>query len=251
MIDSLKTSHDPSLSPDEDSRVRASQSKLQRGGALERLMSVLLTCSALVIATVVVKREFFAKAAGTAVTAPPEQLTEWSEISQAGRLLGRVGAPLTIVEFSDLECPFCKRFHEGNLRVARARFGDSLALRYVHFTIPGHRFAEPAAIAAECAGEQSRFGEMLDAIYASQDSLGLRSWSSYAVEAGVADSSAFRECVAGRRWLDTIKAGKTLGERVRVAGTPTLVINGWKLTASQDSTEFLRLLERIVKTGRP
>jgi protein-disulfide isomerase len=203
------------------------------------------------IAAVVVRREFFTKPASASANAPPEQLADWPDISKAGRLMGRFDAPLTIVEFSDLECPFCRKFHEGSLRVARARFGDSLALRYVHFTIPGHRFAEPAAIATECAGEQSRFGEMLDAIYAHQDSLGLRSWSSYAIAAGVADTSAFRECVGGRRGLDAIQAGKTLGERVRVVGTPTLVINGWKLTASQDTSEFLQLLERIVKTGRP
>lgn len=231
--------------------MESDRSSSAAGGKLERLMSVLLTCSALVIAFVVVRREFFSKPTISSSAPPPEKRDDWPEIAKAGRLIGDPAAPLMIVEFSDLECPFCQKFHQGSLRAARARYRDSLALRYVHFTIPGHRFAEAAAIAAECAGAQSRFAEMLDAIYARQDSLGLRSWSGYATAAGVPDTISFGKCVVEKRGIESIQSGKALGERLRVPGTPTLVVNGWKLSPSPDSSEFLRQLDRMMTGGKP
>jgi hypothetical protein len=74
----------------------------------------------------------------------------------------------------------------------RARYPKDVGLFFVHFPLPMHRFARPAARATECAGLQGKFGQMVDAVYNKQDSLGLKSWSDYGRDAGVADTVAFR-----------------------------------------------------------
>jgi protein-disulfide isomerase len=219
--------------------------------ATERVVSITLAICAVLVVVLLLRRELIGGRPPQSANPVPERREDWAEIAAAGRLIGKPQAAIQVVEFSDLECPFCRRFHLGGLRAAKAIYGDEISIRYVHFLIPGHRFAEPAALAAECAGEQGRFAEMLDEIYAQQDSLGLRAWSSFATSARVADTAAFGQCISSRRGLEVIASGKRLGEQIKVPGTPTVVVNGWKFSPSPDSAAFLQSIERIQRGGKP
>ncbi|MGQ0765436.1 MAG: DsbA family protein [Gemmatimonadota bacterium] len=103
----------------------------------------------------------------------------FQQIVAAGLRIGAPLAPVTVVEFTDLECPFCARFHEV-YRSLVVQHGANLSLVFVHFPLPSHRFAKPAAQAAECAAEAGRFAQFVDLVFQKQDSLGLLSFTSMA-----------------------------------------------------------------------
>lgn len=149
-----------------------------------------------------------------------------------------------VVVLFDVECPFCKRFHSP-FRNAEREFGDVLEVGYVHFPLSQHRFARPGAIALECAGQQARFGQMLDAVYQAQDSLGLIDWDSLAVRAGVPDISGFAGCtrsVALNSWFDrNVELGRAIG----VQGTPAVVIDGVLLGSPPDERTFFRMVDSL------
>lgn len=81
---------------------------------------------------------------------------------------------------------------------------------------------------SECAFEQNRFGEFENTVYAKQDSLGLKAWTAYAVDAGVADTTRFARCVRDTTALPRVEDGLAIGQKLGVRGTPTVIINGWR-----------------------
>lgn len=157
-------------------------------------------------------------------------------------------APVQLVEFGDFECPYCATFHE-RLKAVRSRYPTNVALSYVHYPLPMHRFAEPAARVVECAGEQGLFERMHDLLFEQQDQLGQKSWDEYAAEAGVPDRAAFTSCTESSDPVPRITQGRRLGEQLDIQGTPTLIINGWKLTHPPTGEELDRMV-RAVLAGR-
>jgi protein-disulfide isomerase len=181
--------------------------------------------------------------------APPEsiKLEGWDVSAIPGTRLGSAEAPIQIVELADFECPACAAFY-GVLKRTKARYGDSLAVTYVHFPLNYHRFAKPAAFAAECAKQQGRFERMHDLLFELQDSLGLKPFASFASDAGVEDSTSFAACMAEPdKLIPKIEAGLALGERVGLAGTPTVIVNGWKLPLVPNADELERAINRALK----
>jgi len=98
----------------------------------------------------------------------------------------------------------------------------------ISFPLPSHRFARPAAMAAMCALEQDRFVEFQDAVFARQDSLGLKPWNSYAIDAGIADTARFGVCIASGRSHTLVDRGLIVGDSLGVKVTPTVLINGYR-----------------------
>jgi protein-disulfide isomerase len=220
---------------------------------IERITSMALTVSALAIAGSLVKREFFADPAsriGPDRNAKPVKEKDWKTILPWGVRIGKPDAPVTIVEFADLECPFCKRFHESSLAAVQKEYGASVSIVYVHFPIPAHRFARTAAQAAECANAQGAFAEFVNTIYRKQDSLGLKSWSSYASDAGVRDTAVFARCVSARTPVASIDSGLAIGQRFHIQGTPTVLVNGWRFAAPPTDTTLTRFINALLE-GRP
>lgn len=205
------------------------------GERIERAISLVLALIAIVIMAAIVHREFPTdelRASSPAIaenpfTAPPVYLPEWKSLLDVAIREDTGNAPVVIVEFGDFECPACRSL-ETTLDSIRSRFGPSVSVVLVHFPLPQHRFARPAARAAECARTQGRFTPMARTIYRFQDSLGLRPWSAYAVEAGVSDTVAFNRCVTDQSPLPAVEAGFEAGKRIQLAGTPTVIVNGWR-----------------------
>ena len=187
-----------------------------------------------------------------APTAPPSvKLEEWSVSTVPGTRVGSLNAPIQIVELADFECPACAAFH-GVLKEMKVRYGDSLAITYVHFPLNYHRFARPAAHAAECAKRQGRFEQMHNLLFELQDSLGLKSFASFAKDAGVRDTLAFASCISDPAQLTPpIEAGLALGKRIGLTGTPTVVVNGWKLAQVPNAVELERAIGQALKGDAP
>ncbi len=223
--------------------------------SVETCASVLVVLAAVAVATASLHREFGRRHDDISVrtNTPPTYLPTWTSLGDHGVLVGDSAAPLKIIEFADLECPFCKRFN-ASIDELRKQRGSQVALIYIHYPLTIHRFARPAARAAECAGAQGRFGQFEDVVYDKQDSLGLKSWSAYAEDAGVADTNVFLRCVRETRAMPRVEDGLATGRALNVRGTPTVIINGWRFaTPPYDSlgTIAARLLSGLTPDGSP
>lgn len=198
---------------------------------VDRIISAVLAVAALVIAVVLVHRELGSGGASIAqagTAQAPTRVNDWHAVLKAGTRIGKGMARVQIVEFGDFECPFCPKFAR-SYRALSDRFGPDVSLTFINFPLEGiHRFALPAARAAVCAGQQGRFEDFHDVAYGKQDSLGLKSWVSYASEAGVRDTARFITCNSLVGPVQEVVTGQKLGAELGVRGTPTIMINGWR-----------------------
>lgn len=189
-------------------------------------VAVLLAAGVMIASTIRSNLSTRRQTATAMMPTGPTFLPDWKSFMRDGILIGSAAAPVQIVEFADLECPFCARMEE-SIESLKHDLGDELAVTFIHFPLPGHRFAMPAARVAECAHAQGRFDAMRSLLYRKQDSLGLKTWDSFAAAAEIPDIPAFLRCAADTVRLPRVEAGLRLGERLRIRGTPTLIINGW------------------------
>ncbi len=216
---------------------------------LDRLANAGLVTAALALAVVAVWRQLSPPV--SSLEEPPiVHDPNWRSYLGAGEPDGSLSAPLTVIEFSDFECPFCRLLHEA-LRGAEQRLGDSLTTVFVHYPLPQHRQASPAAKAAECARAQGRFSDFLNTAFASQDSLGVAPWSALALSSGVTDSARFAACMDGVGAFPGIDSGKVLGARLALTATPTMFINGWRIRGSVDSATMQQMFLDILAGKTP
>jgi protein-disulfide isomerase len=214
------------------------------------ITAIFLFC-ALVTTGAIVHREFFASPAGrTQAQQKPIFVKNWQADLAKGIRMGPAEAPVQLLEFADFECPYCATFHK-DLKELRARYATQMALTHVHFPLPMHRFAEPAARVAECAGDQGRFEAMYDLLFEQQDRFGVKPWSDYASDSGVPDSAAFEACIKRTDPIARVTEGKALGNQLDVQGTPTVVINGWKLGRPPTLDELDHMVKSILAGKSP
>lgn len=149
-------------------------------------------------------------------------------VNDQDNIRGNKNAPITIVEFSDYQCPFCARFHETMLTVMK-NYPDKVRWVFKHFPLDSiHPYARKAAEAAECAGEQNKFWEYTDNIYANQASLNTDYLSVAAKQAGL-NINKFDSCLASGKFSNKVNADFQQGQNIGVRGTPGNFINGQSL----------------------
>lgn len=141
---------------------------------------------------------------------------------------GNPNAPITIVEYSDFECPFCSRFHP-TIQQILAEYGDQVRWVYRHFPLDQiHPEATPSAEASECIAEQKGadgFWQFADAMFENQSRLGNSLYREVASQIG-ADMAQFDNCVTTRKYQDKVKADQAGGAKLGVNGTPGSFVNG-------------------------
>lgn len=147
--------------------------------------------------------------------------------------------------FSDFQCPFCRALHE-SIQAVRAEFGEEIVVTYLHYPLSYHREATPAALASECASKVGRFEQFADAIFASQDSLGLLSWEALAGRSGIPAIVPFMHCVNAMKDHPRISSGRQLGKSLGVTGTPTVLVNGWLLPVVPSRDELRRMVRELL-----
>jgi protein-disulfide isomerase len=137
--------------------------------------------------------------------------------------IGANDAKVTVVEFSDFQCPYCGRHVTQTYPALKQQYIDSGQLKYAFFDFPlgNHKLAPKASEAAHCAGEQGKFWEMHDELFENQRALQPEQLPGYAANAGVADAAAFQECLDSGRYSDHIEFAMQEGTKLRVRGTPT------------------------------
>ncbi len=154
---------------------------------------------------------------------------------------GAAGAPVTIIEFSDFQCPFCGRA-EPTLAQLSQQYGDKIRLVYKHFPLGMHPFAQKAAEASECAGEKGKFWELHDLLYANQQALEVDKLVEYAEKIGL-DGNDFRQCVESGRMEARIKKDVEAGANAGVQSTPSFFVNGVKVRGAQGVDFFKEIID--------
>ena len=144
---------------------------------------------------------------------------------QGEPVLGDPSAPLTIVEFSDFECSYCRRFHEQVFPQLKSQYIDTGLVRFVHkdLPLPFHPHALPAAAAARCAGEQNRYWDLYAALFDQQNCLSCKGVLSIAAEEQL-DTAALQTCMERKATMAVINANRSEASLHNISATPTFVI---------------------------
>ena len=179
------------------------------------------------------------KAGGVKVMLDPPRYTVAVTADDPTR--GGASAAVTIVEFSDYQCPFCSRVNP-TLAKVRETYGDKVKIVFKDFPLPNHLQAPKAAEAAHCAAEQGKYWEMHDALFANQRALEVPGLKQAALTLGL-DAAAFNQCLDSGKHAATVMAGMAHGERLGVNSTPTLYINGRPLIGAQPFEAFKQVID--------
>jgi protein-disulfide isomerase len=143
---------------------------------------------------------------------------------QGAKVRGAPMAPVTIVEFSDFQCPYCGAAHPGLTRLLR-EFDGQVKLVFKYFPLSGHERAMPAARAAEAAARQGKFWEMHDMLFEHQHELEDADFERYANALGL-DMDKFRTDIVSSEVQARIDADRTEGDKLKLEGTPTIYVDG-------------------------
>lgn len=168
--------------------------------------------------------------------------------------LGPASAPVTMIEFGDFQCPFCRKFWREALPKIKEKYIDTGKVRYIYrdFPLSNHPAAKPAAEAAECAKEQNKFWEMHDKIFEEQDKQGLGTvafgegeLTKWAVEIGL-KLQEFENCLAQNRYSPEVQKDLTDGLSSGVDATPYFFVNGKPVRGALPSDAFEKLIEEAL-----
>ncbi len=155
---------------------------------------------------------------------PTPSYTDVPAVTADDHIIGSADAPVIMIEYSDVQCPFCERHHPSMLQLVE-EFGDDVAWVYRHFPLSFHAEAVPGAVAAECASEQGQFWAFNDVLIANQDELGDEFYEQTATDLGL-DVEAWKTCYASDKYVDEIAAEMNAGAGAGAKGTPATFING-------------------------
>ena len=170
--------------------------------------------------------------------------------------LGRADAPVTIVEFSDYQCPFCQRFFATTLPALKKDYIETGKVRYVFrdFPLEIHPQARKAAEAAHCAGEQGKYWEMHDVLFQNQRALAPPQLADHARVVGL-DGATFDACLSSGRHAARVDRGLADGAAAGVQGTPGFVVGkttsgdvveGTPIRGAQPLETFRRIIDQML-----
>jgi protein-disulfide isomerase len=170
------------------------------------------------------------------------------EVTAADPSLGSPSAPVTLVEFSDFQCPFCQRVAP-TLKQVKDKYGDQVRVVWKDFPLTQiHPQAFKAGEAAHCAADQGKFWEYHDRLFANQQALQPTDLKKYAADMGL-DAAAFTTCLDSSKYGERVRDGVAEGSRLGVNSTPTIYINGRVLSGAQPYEVIASVIdEELAKT---
>ncbi len=154
---------------------------------------------------------------------------------------GPVDAPITIVEFSEYQCPFCGRVTP-TLKALEQKYAGKVRIVFKDFPLQNHAQAPKAAEAAHCAGDQGKYWELHDQMFSNQQQLQIADLRKYAGAVGL-DQTRFDRCLESGTHAANVQADVDLGSQIGVQSTPTLYINGRVVTGAQPASVFEAIID--------
>jgi len=160
---------------------------------------------------------------------------------------GGENAKVTIVEYSDFQCPFCSRAY-GTMEQVLKDYGDKVKLYYKNYPLPFHPWAEPAAIAADCARQQKAdaFWSVYKGLFEAQKDMNptnvKEKVTAMLADSGI-DMTKFNDCFDNKKSLADVNAQKAEGLALGIQGTPGFVINGQMVSGAQPIEQFKSIID--------
>lgn len=159
---------------------------------------------------------------------------------------GNPKAPVTIVEFSDFQCPFCSRAIPTLTRIKQEYGPEKVRIVFRDMPLPAHPRAVPSALAAHCANEQGKFWEYHDVLFNNQAKLEDEDLKKYAKDLNL-DAAKFEECYTSKRHEGILKKSSDEAQNLGIQATPSFVINGALLQGAQPFERFKEKIDRAAK----
>jgi protein-disulfide isomerase len=161
---------------------------------------------------------------------------------------GPKDAKVTIVEYSDFQCPFCSRGYETIEKQVLTEYGDKVRFAYKHFPLGFHPWATPSAVATECAAEQDEaaYWKLYAYYFEHQKEINpenLKDKTKEVLNGTKVDMKKFEECYDGKKTLARVQADMAEGQGVGVSGTPAFIINGRLISGAQPFQSFKAVID--------
>jgi protein-disulfide isomerase len=173
---------------------------------------------------------------------PPEDKTVWkTTIRGQEPTKGPADALITLVEYTDFECPFCSKAR-GSLAEVEKAYAGKVRFVFKNQPLPFHKKAQAAAEAALCAMDQGKFWEMEERLFTNQQSIGADQLPEHAKAIGL-DVAKWQSCMDARKFKAHIEADQDDAAKVQATGTPAFYINGRKLSGAQPFDAFKKLID--------
>jgi protein-disulfide isomerase len=187
-------------------------------------------------------------------TSPPVRVTLEAPrypvvVADADPARGRASAPVTIIEFSDFECPYCQRVSP-TLKQITEKYGDKVRVVWKDFPLTQiHPQAFKAAEAAHCAGDQGRFWEYHDRLFADQRAMQAADLKRHAADLKL-DAATFAACLDSSKHAERVRDGMAAGNRLGVSSTPTMYINGRMLAGAYPYEAIAAIIDEELERAR-
>jgi protein-disulfide isomerase len=156
--------------------------------------------------------------------------------------IGPADAPVTIIEFSDYQCPYCKLWYQQVFTQLMANYPNQIRFVYRDLPITGHPEGIPAAEAADCAGAQDSYWEYHNALFSQQYDLGRTAYEQYASDLGL-NMAAFTTCLDDHRYQAEVNADARDAAQMGLGSTPTFLINGRILVGALPYADFKAVID--------
>jgi protein-disulfide isomerase len=168
-----------------------------------------------------------------------------TDVAAVGPARGPANAPVTIVEFSDFQCPYCGRLIP-TLEQVKAKYGDKIRIVFRQFPLPMHPNAQKAAEASLCANEQGKFWELHDAMFKNQQELAVDSLKTKAAALGL-KPDVFNQCLDSGKYVAKVQEDQKAGTAAGVNGTPAMFINGRFLSGAVPLDQITSVIDEELK----
>lgn len=171
------------------------------------------------------------------------QYVRYDVPSDGFHALGPDDAPITLIEFSDYQCPFCRRWQQEVYQPLLAAYPGKIKLVYRNLPLTSiHPDAFPAAEAAMCAGDQNAYWQYHDKLFTGE-SLGTEVYKQYAQDLGL-DLTAFEDCITNHKFQKAIEDDSNFALNLGVRSTPTFFINGLAIVGAQPLDVFKQVIDK-------
>ena len=157
---------------------------------------------------------------------------------------GDADSPVTIVEWSDYECPFCTKFYDQTFSQINEEYIKTGKVKFIYrdFPLGFHKNAQKAAEAAECAGEQGKYFDMHDALFENGVTGGVSSFKQFAADIGL-DTDDFNDCLDSGEMASEVAKDLADGSAAGITGTPGFIINGQLVSGAQPFSVFKQVID--------
>lgn len=172
------------------------------------------------------------------------------EVGDSPTTGGGEKAPVTIVVFSDFQCPFCARGADVVNQIKK-KYGSKVRIAFRHFPLPMHKEAVPASEAAMCVYDQNKekFWKFHDIAFKNQDKLDEANLLKHAKDAG-ADEKKFKECVASKKYAEHVQKDLAYGETLGVKSTPSFYVNGQPVSGALPLETFSEMIDEELEVAK-